>query len=324
MAFGYNRTTGSATQVVGDLIAGIDPQRNTKIDFDNDKIDFVAGGVTVLSITPTLISSSTDIYSYGYLRSLNSSGDEGGEILLAKSVTNNTLTGSGITIDSYQNKLRIFEQGGSARGAYIDLTECDPGVGTNLLAGGGGGTGDITSVGAGTNLAGGGTSGAVILSLADNITLTSVTASLFGTATNATNAINAQTASYLTELNQTVVITGSLAVSQRTRSNQYQTPFVTLVDGTTIGWDVTSGSIAQVTLGGNRTLGALTGAVAGCVYTLIIKQDLTGSRTLAYNSMHKFSYGVKPVLSTVTSSVDIITFLYDGTSSYGVVQQDFK
>jgi hypothetical protein len=322
MAFGYTRISGSNTpQIVGDLVAGADPQRNTKIDFDNDKIDFVAGGVTVLSITPTLISSSTDIYSYGYLRSLNSSGDEGGEILLAKSVTNNTLTGSGITIDSYQNKIRIFEQGGSARGAYIDLTECDAGVGTNLLAGGGGGTGDITSVGAGTNLAGGGTSGAVTLSLADNITLTSVTASLFGTASYTTTAA---TASYLTTLNQNVIITGSLAVTQKTKSNQYQTSFITLTDDVTIGWDVNSGSIAQVTLGGARTLGALTGAVPGCVYTLIVKQDLTGSRTLSYHSMHKFSYGVKPVLSTVTSSVDIITFLYDGTSSYGVMQQDFK
>jgi hypothetical protein len=182
MAFGYNRISGSNTiQIVGDLVAGADPQRNTKIDFDNDKIDFVAGGVTVLSITPTLISSSTDIYSYGYLRSLNSSGDEGGEILLAKSVTNNTLTGSGITIDSYQNRIRFFEQGGSARGAYIDLTECDPGVGTNLLAGGtgGGGTGDITSVSAGSGLTGGGTSGAVTLSLSSSISVTSISASTY-------------------------------------------------------------------------------------------------------------------------------------------------
>ena len=181
MAFGYNRTSGSTSQTVGDLVAGSDPQRDTKIDFDNDKIDFVAGGVTVLSITPTLISSSTDISSYGYLRSLNSSGDEGGEILLAKSVTNNTLTGSGITIDSYQNRIRFFEQGGSARGAYIDLTECDPGVGTNLLAGGtgGGGTGDITSVSAGSGLTGGGTSGAVTLSLSSNISVTSISASTY-------------------------------------------------------------------------------------------------------------------------------------------------
>jgi hypothetical protein len=61
-------------------------------------------------------------------------GDEGGEILLEKP-PNGTLDG-GITIDAYQNKLRIFEQGGSARGVYIDLTAAGAGVATNLLAGG--------------------------------------------------------------------------------------------------------------------------------------------------------------------------------------------
>ena len=204
MAFGYNRVSGSnSIQVVGDLVAGADPQRNTKIDFDNDKIDFVAGGVTVLSITPTLVSSSTDITSYGYLKSLNSSGDEGGEILLAKAVTNTTLTGSGITIDSYQNKIRFFEQGGSARGAYIDLTECDAAAGTNLLAGGGGGSGDITSVVAGTNLTGGGTTGDVTLNLSSSINLTSVTASFSGSGANLTSvtasAINDTTSSFAIE-----------------------------------------------------------------------------------------------------------------------------
>jgi hypothetical protein len=81
--------------------------------------------------------SPGDIVSNGYLKSLSSSGDEGGEIFLARSQANTTLDG-GITIDSYQNKIRFFEQGGSARGAYIDLTECAGGAGTNLLSGGGG------------------------------------------------------------------------------------------------------------------------------------------------------------------------------------------
>jgi hypothetical protein len=73
---------------------------------------------------------------------LYQSGDEGGEILLGKAATNTSLTGSGVTIDVFQNKLRFFEQGGSARGAYIDLTAAAGGVGTNLLAGGGiGGSG---------------------------------------------------------------------------------------------------------------------------------------------------------------------------------------
>jgi len=78
------------------------------------------------------VSASGNITAQTNLVSANSSGDDGGEILLAKSVTNNSLTGSGITIDSYQNRLRFFEQGGNARGGFIDITTLGNGVGTNL------------------------------------------------------------------------------------------------------------------------------------------------------------------------------------------------
>lgn len=67
-----------------------------------------------------------------------SGGDEGGELHLASPVTNSTISGN-VVIDVYQNKLRIFESTGTNRGAYIDLTAASTGVGSNLLAGGGGG-----------------------------------------------------------------------------------------------------------------------------------------------------------------------------------------
>jgi len=82
------------------------------------------------------ITTSGDVKG-NYLRTLNSTGDEGGEVFFAKPQTNTTIAGTGVTIDVYQNKLRIFEQGGSARGAYIDLSAAATGVGSNLLAGGG-------------------------------------------------------------------------------------------------------------------------------------------------------------------------------------------
>jgi len=88
------------------------------------------------SVTGTMTASGT--ISGLELISTNASGDEGGEIKLTKP-PNGTLSG-GVTIDAYQNRLRIFEQGGSARGAYIDLSACAGGAGTNLLAGGSGGT----------------------------------------------------------------------------------------------------------------------------------------------------------------------------------------
>jgi hypothetical protein len=85
------------------------------------------------------VVSATGIVSGLELTSTQSSGDEGGQINLAKPATNNSLGGN-IIVDIYQNRFRIFENGGTNRGAYIDLTSCNASVGTNLLVSGGGGT----------------------------------------------------------------------------------------------------------------------------------------------------------------------------------------
>ena len=74
-----------------------------------------------------------------------SSGNEGGQIRLALPA-NTGLGGDGIGIDIFENKLRIFENGGTARGVYIDLTAAEADVGTDLLAGGGGGNIDLSAV----------------------------------------------------------------------------------------------------------------------------------------------------------------------------------
>jgi hypothetical protein len=79
---------------------------------------------------------------------MNSFGDEGGEIFLNKPSTNTTIT-NGVTIDIYQNRLRFFEQGGSARGFYLDITAGGNSAGTNLV---GGGSGTVTSLTAGTGI----------------------------------------------------------------------------------------------------------------------------------------------------------------------------
>jgi hypothetical protein len=112
----------------------------------------------------------------GYLKSLSSQGDEGGEILLAKPQTNSTIAGTGVTIDVYQNKLRIFEQGGTARGVFIDLTAAAAGVGSNLLAGGGGGT-TTNALTIGTGLSGTSFNGSTAVTIAIDSTVVTLTGS---------------------------------------------------------------------------------------------------------------------------------------------------
>jgi len=120
------------------------------------------------SVTGTM--TATGIVSGLELVSTNASGDEGGEIKLTKP-PNGTLSG-GVTIDAYQNRIRFFEQGGSARGAYIDLSACVGGAGTNLLAGGGSSSNAFSGILVGANvISADSTSDRLTLVAGSNITL---------------------------------------------------------------------------------------------------------------------------------------------------------
>ena len=90
----------------------------------------------------------------------------------------------------------------------------------------------------------------------------------------------------------------------------------TLTDGATISWAVGSAQVAQVTLGGNRTFGAPTGLVNGGFYALAVIQDATGSRTISWNSVFKWTGGTAPTLSTGAGAKDYFVFRSDGTNLY--------
>ncbi len=98
----------------------------------------------------------------------------------------------------------------------------------------------------------------------------------------------------------------------------------TLTDGANIAWNLESNQVASVTLAGNRTLDNPTNIKDGGTYILTVKQDGTGGRTLAYGTAYKWPGGTAPTLSTGASAVDILTFVSDGTSMFGIAQQDFS
>ena len=98
-----------------------------------------------------------------------------------------------------------------------------------------------------------------------------------------------------------------------------------LSDGANISWDLSQNQVASVTLAGNRTLDAPSNQVAGATYILIVKQDGTGNRTLNTSaSAYKFPGGTEPTLSTGANAVDILSFVSDGSSMFGVAQLKFS
>ena len=91
--------------------------------------------------------------------------------------------------------------------------------------------------------------------------------------------------------------------------------------GTTSGTitpNVANGNVQKITLNGNLTFSAFTSPVTGQSLTLIINTNGTG-RTLT--STMKFSGGSK-TLST-TSTTDIITVFYDGTTYWASLAKGF-
>ena len=73
-----------------------------------------------------------DIITTGIIRSAQSIADEGGQIELSKPVSNTSLSGN-VTIDVYQNKVRIFDGAGTNRGVFIDIANTTAnGVGSEV------------------------------------------------------------------------------------------------------------------------------------------------------------------------------------------------
>ncbi|MCG8561040.1 MAG: hypothetical protein MI824_14675 [Hyphomicrobiales bacterium] len=89
---------------------------------------------------------------------------------------------------------------------------------------------------------------------------------------------------------------------------------VTLTDTGTIAVNMSAGINFQVTLAGNRTLGNPTNVKAGQSGLIIVNQDGTGGRTLAYGANWEFPGGAAPTLTTTANAKDILTYFVQNSS----------
>lgn len=95
------------------------------------------------------------------------------------------------------------------------------------------------------------------------------------------------------------VITQSQSIGEVTNSS--------LISGV-ITLDFGASNNFEFVLGGNSTLASPTTPSGGQTGSITIRQDGTGSRTLAYSGVWNFQGGSAPTLTTTASGVDILTY----------------
>lgn len=87
-----------------------------------------------------------------------------------------------------------------------------------------------------------------------------------------------------------------------------------LADGATITPNLSDSNNFSVTLAGNRTLANPTGIAPGQSGVIVVTQDATGTRTLAYGSYYKAAGGTLPVLSTAPNTIDHLYYYVESAT----------
>lgn len=154
-----------------------------------------------------------------------------------------------------------------------------------------------------------------------------LTADIFSDGTNITAPIGTIADDSITTvkiLNEAVTY-GKIASADIATSSQYRNntsnklletdavwssaDLVTLTDAATIAVDLSTGINFTVTLGGNRTLGNPTNTKVGQSGIIVVNQDGTGGRTLAFGGNYKFANGVAPSPDTTAGRVNIYCYV---------------
>ena len=157
--------------------------------------------------------------------------------------------------------------------------------------------------------AGGTVTGNLEIGTAGSLTFEGATANDFETTLTVTDPTADRT---ITLPDASLTVAGTNVVQSFSKAQRGAV--VALTDGANISTDFSLGNNFSVTLGGNRTLDNPTNIVAGQSGIIVVTQDGTGSRTLAYGSYWKFPGGTAPTLTTTASAVDVIAYFAESST----------
>lgn len=129
--------------------------------------------------------------------------------------------------------------------------------------------------------------------------------------------------SFTTAATGDVTLTGTQTLTNKTIeagvfTNGYTEETVTANTSTAYTIDLANGSLQILTLTGNCTFTFPT-PTAGKGFTVLLKQDATGSRTITWPSSVKWPSSAAPTLTSTANKGDRLTFVADGTYWWGSV-----
>jgi hypothetical protein len=129
------------------------------------------------------------------------------------------------------------------------------------------------------------------------------------------------TLSFTTAATGDVTLTGTETLTNKTIeagtfTNGYTEETVTANTSTAYTVDLANGSVQILTLTGNCTFTFPT-ATAGKGFTMLLKQDGTGSRTVTWPSSVKWPASTAPTITSTASKGDKFVFVGDGTYWWG-------
>jgi hypothetical protein len=301
---GSSNITGSLTVsngITGSLLGTATTASNITpaITNDADTRIITANGNGTLNAESLLTFDGTK------LSVLYQSGDEGGEILLNKPVTNTTIAGTGVTVDIYQNKLRFFEQGGSARGYYLDITSGGAGAATNLASGGG----TVTSVGGQGSVSGITLTGTVTAS--GSLTLGGSISGLTNSNLSGTAGItNANLANSSVTVGSTAIALGASATTIAGLSSVTSTTFVGALTGnasTATTATTANATTAALTAGTYLTSGGTFNGSTARTFAVDATDANTASKVVARDASGNFSAGRITIAGLTVTGSAIVT-----------------
>ena len=105
-------------------------------------------------------------------------------------------------------------------------------------------------------------------------------------------------------------------------SKQQYNEQVTLASAASVPWDLSLSNSFTITLSHNVTL-VPANMAAGAYYTLVVRQDAIGGRTLAFTGSFKWVDSLPPTPTLDPNSIDMYTFYYDGIDFLGCQMTKF-